>query len=236
MIKRPSSAGQPFEIHYAKGQDRFLPHLIAHEVGHIVRLYYVPEEERSYAVGTAENRRRAVGQIAAEIVPLIRAGIPEEVLPEIFDTLYRGVVTQLTSFPADLRIEQWIHDRFAGLRQIQRRSLLVEVHRSIPLFRPEVVALTPPTIYRATMAMNAAQAYHVAELYSLPDLTLPFNVNGLGPIGARLARMVFDAADEGHRSDMAATDAWAQDVNLAGWMQWQSASSERCLGLELETS
>jgi hypothetical protein len=107
------------------------------------------------------------------MIARLGTGLPADAYAELFEQWYRQVCTQLVGFPADLRIEQWIHDRFSGLRQIQRQSLIQEVHRSFPGFAPEVLALTPPTIFRATMAMNAAQAYHVAELYGLPELMEP---------------------------------------------------------------
>jgi len=95
--------------------------------------------------------------------------------------------------------------------------------------------IDPLQIFRATMAMNAAQAYHVAELYALPELMLPFDVNEYAVVGTHLAHMVFDGPDQGHRSDMAGTNAWAAEVNLVGWIGWQSPATARCLGVELGT-
>src|SRR6266545_2994710 len=59
MLKRPRRPNLPYEIHYARGQERYLPHLIAHEVGHLVRLYEVPEDERLMPALTIDARRRA---------------------------------------------------------------------------------------------------------------------------------------------------------------------------------
>src|SRR6266545_3677380 len=64
QLVRTLKRKQPYEIHFARGQERLLDHLVTHEVGHIVRLHQVPEEERSFAVATAENRRMAAHQIA----------------------------------------------------------------------------------------------------------------------------------------------------------------------------
>jgi hypothetical protein len=151
--------------------------------------------------------------------------VPQDLLMGFFDIWYQGVCTQLASFPADLRIEQWIHDGYPGIREVQRRSLIQEVHRSFPGFAPEVIALTPPTIFRATMAMNAAQAYHVAELYTMPELMRPFEVHEFAAMGSLLADLVFKVPDEGHRSDMAATNAWANDLSVAGWLSWATPGS-----------
>jgi hypothetical protein len=232
---RPLQHKRPYEIQFARGEERVLEHLVAHEVGHIARLHEVPEDERLFAVATAQNRRRAAEQIAPELITRLGRSVPQNLLLGLFDVWFQGICTQLASFPADLRIEQWIHDRFPGIRDTQRRSLVHEVHRSFPGFAPEVVAITPPTIFRATMAMNAAQAYQVAELYASPELLAPFEVHEFAAQGNLLAEMVLRAPDEGHRSDMAATNAWAEWLNLVGWVGWQKPSDGRCLGVEVET-
>jgi hypothetical protein len=105
--------------------------------------------------------------------------------------------------------------------------LLQEVSRGLPSLRPQVEALTPPTIYRATMAMNAAQAHHVAELYSLPRLTKPFERNGFGSAGRELASVVLDRQDDGHRSDMRAVNQWASRLGLSGWFEWRLMDASR---------
>lgn len=232
MLVRPLNPRKPYQIQLARGQERFLDHIATHEVGHLVRLYQVPEEERLMPVSTAANRRRAIHQIVDEIIPLQRRGIPESALPTLFDGWYKGVCSQLASFPADLHIEAWIHREFPGLRPVQRRSLFLEVQRGFPAFAPEVAALTPPTMYRATMAMNAAQALHVAELYRAPDLALPYHNAGFAEVGLRLAEIALQPPDEGHRSDMVAVARWADKLRLEGWISWQPPG-ERCLGIEV---
>jgi hypothetical protein len=219
---RPLQAKRPYEIEFARGQERVLDHLVAHEVGHIERLHRVPEEERLFAVATAQNRRRAAEQIAPEILARLGRSVPDELLMGFFEIWYQGVCTQLASFPADLRIEQWVHDSYPGIRELQRRSLIQEVHRSFPGFAPEVIALTPPTIFRATMD-------------GMPELVAPFEAHEFAAMGSYLSERVFGAADEGHRSDMAATNDWAQAVTLAGWITWQQPAASGSIGTEINT-
>jgi hypothetical protein len=170
---------------------------------------------------TYASRRRTAEQLAPELFHLMYQGLPIEALPKLFDTWLEGVCGQLASFPADLRIEAWIHSRFPGLRAVQRRSLLVEVHRAMPSFLPAAIAFTPPTVYRATMAMNAAQAFHVAELFGAPALMAPFERHQFADQGRRLARAVLDLEDEGHRSDVSAVTAWAHELGLSDWYEWR---------------
>src|SRR4051812_21573390 len=76
MLVRPLIAGRPYEIRVGRGQERFLDHLVAHEVGHLVRLHRVPEEARLLPVGNAETRRIAVEQLSPYLVRLLELNVP----------------------------------------------------------------------------------------------------------------------------------------------------------------
>lgn len=85
--------------------------LIVHEVGHIVQVQQVPEDERLAPALTREGRLQVAAQIGEELLPIIALGLSQEALLQIFNTWLDGTCTQLANFPADLRIEQWIHGR-----------------------------------------------------------------------------------------------------------------------------
>lgn len=220
MLVRPRLASGPYEIHVASGQQRVLEHLIAHEVGHIVRLHSVPEEQRLAPYISQEARHRAFEQVLPELARLADRGLPENALAGLFHSWFESVVVQLANFPADLRIEAWIHKHFPGLRPIQRRSLTWEVERGFPFFQPSVSLLTPPTIYRSTMAMNAAQAFHVAELHRKRELAAPYEQHGYDRLGMRLVQFALTPEDHGHQSDMQATQEWAGELGITGWFDW----------------
>jgi len=55
---RPKFPTRPYEIQYARGNERILDHLIVHEIGHIVRVQHVPEEERLMPAITQERDAR----------------------------------------------------------------------------------------------------------------------------------------------------------------------------------
>jgi hypothetical protein len=221
MLRRPISLRRPYEIHFVKGEEPVLEHLVAHEIGHLVRLYQVPEAERLMPAVTPGSRLRAIEQLAPELLSLLDNGLRHEALVKLFDVWHQGVCQQLASFPADLRIEAWIHSTFPGLRSVQRKSLIAEVQRGLPSLLPEVAAFTPPTIYQATMAMNAAQACHVADLFATPGLAAPFERHGFGRQGRNLLGLVLDAEDKGHDSDRQAVNDWAGELRLTGWFDWR---------------
>ncbi|GEM_PF-6774263 len=52
----------------------------------------------------------------------------------------------------------------------------------------------------------------MGNLYKRPDLLQPFQIKGLLDASKRLAGLVFDTPDEGHKSDMEAVENWAKEL------------------------
>ena len=222
VLRPPEAPNKPWELIYLRGQERFMEHIIANEIGKIVRLYQVPPEERLQMAATPDNAIHALDQLMPELMDMLfKIDLPMTELHEMFNMWHQNLCTQLASYPSDLRIEQWMYSNYPGLRVVQERSLLHQVQRSFPLFEPGHRLLTPPIIFRANMSMNAAQAWQVANLYKRPDILLPFREHGFIDAGRHLARLVFDAPDEGHRSDIEAVKRWAKVLNLEGWFEWE---------------
>lgn len=221
-LVRPQSPDQPYAIQYARGQEPALEQIIVHEVGHLTRLYAVPKEERLSPVMTPQHRRRALHQLMPELAGLMARGASPATIAELFDRWVEELVTQLANYPADLRIERWGSAQFPALRPVQERALTAEVQRGFPLLTPRAQVGTPPTVYQAKMGMNAAEAYNAAELLGRPNLFAPYRRRGFEEIASQLNRLVFEAADEGHRSDMRASEVWAQVLGVPGWFGWEA--------------
>src|SRR5579883_1164114 len=88
MLVRPKPHQPTYEIRYAHGQERVLQHLIAHKVGHLVRLAQVPEAERLTAAVTPTTRLQAARQAEPELVSLLQRGVPPATVAELFTTLH----------------------------------------------------------------------------------------------------------------------------------------------------
>src|SRR5438477_8965790 len=84
-LVRPDRPSRPYEIRLRREQARFAEHLILHEIGHIVRLHQVPARERLVATMSPEARVHAAEQLVPEFPALLARGIPEAVLPELFE-------------------------------------------------------------------------------------------------------------------------------------------------------
>jgi hypothetical protein len=101
-------------IYFNPKHDQAINHLIAHECGHALRMWGVPEEERLIPKCSEENRDAALPQILEDI-PKPAQSLPIEKLAQLINVQYQGVVQQLISAPHDIMLEYWLYDDFPDL-------------------------------------------------------------------------------------------------------------------------
>lgn len=154
-------------LRYNPRYERHLSYLVAHECGHLLRLWSVPPGERLVpAVGRTE-RTIAYGQLLEELPGPVRS-LPEGAVAKLLRMWHDGIVRQVTSFPADIRIEAWLYDCYPRMRGVQVAALVEQLTENEKVLRPEVAALTPRTVYRASILINCAFAQSLALLLDEP--------------------------------------------------------------------
>src|SRR4030042_4354810 len=79
-------------------------HLIAHECGHILRMYAVPEEKRLIPASDQETKTIAFNEMEDDIKQM-STHIPIERLAQILNLWFTGTIRQVTNFPPDIMIE-----------------------------------------------------------------------------------------------------------------------------------
>jgi hypothetical protein len=184
VLRRPTASHRLYEVLYRRGEERILGHLLARELGHIVRLHRVPEAERLAPYISHETRARTAVQIQDELIPLLGLGLSPETVGAMMIDLHEALIEQPANGPGDLRIERRIRDRYPGLRKMQEVSLTRKVDRGYEAFHSLVRQTVPASIYWPTLAMNAAQAWHVTQLYGRPEQLQP---SAAGSDGSRPA-------------------------------------------------
>jgi len=207
-------------ILYRRGVED-MDHLVAHECGHIVRLWTVPPERRMLPMGTMDAKVAAIHQLGDELTRLANEqGIKPEHLSKLFDMLYPGTIRQVTNFPIDIRIERWLFEDYPDLRDTQRRSLLAELEENRQVLAPGIASTTPRTILQASNAINCAFAIAVSRLYKDVSLAASYSSTAYWQTGHELLDLVQHHPDHAD-GDRALVDDWAEKLSVDTWYTWR---------------
>lgn len=201
-------------------ESRFLDHLVAHEIGHILRFHRAQPEERVIPVLTAERRRRAVRQLLPEIQTLIRRGLPEQAIAEVYSIWLSGTIAQLSDTPADIRIERGIWRESPALRRQQEASLRHQIRTLHLVARPQVEAVTPRSVWVASNAMNYALLKAVGGLLGDESVIRPYT-GEIRRLGDELYEMVESSAEDGLVDDRRLSGLWAERLGFGEWFEWR---------------
>src|SRR3972149_8450484 len=136
-------------IYYRDDNAGILDHLIAHECGHINRIFGVPPEDRKMVSSRYENKRLALDQIADELLRLSKV-IPIEKINKVSDMWFHAMIKQVTNIPVDMRIEKWLFDNYPELRKSQEVSIDRQMKECAAALSKRIQDLTPKRIYDAS--------------------------------------------------------------------------------------
>ena len=152
---------------YRKKSEAITPHLIAHELEHII----LEQEARGkcknlFFVTTAETREIAVRSIANHIEKLQQHGYEEQSIIKVVLDLINGLCGQIFNCPLDMIVEKNLYSKYPEMRQSQYVSLHQMYQEALsPFTSAEVKRVTPPLIFRASSTLNCVNALFLDHLY-----------------------------------------------------------------------
>jgi hypothetical protein len=205
-------------IYYRDENNGILDHLIAHECGHIYRLWGVPPEDRKMVSSRYENKRLAMDQIAYELLKLSKI-IPVEKLNKVSDMWFSAMITQVTNIPVDMRIEKWIFDDYPELRKSQEVSIDRQMKEGAAVLSKRIQDLTPKKIYDASNHTNCSFAIAMEKLLR-KKYTAPYRNTPFIDLGIELADLVIKSDDKGFNQDIQIIEQWTVMLGLKGWYEW----------------
>jgi len=133
-------------VRYRMRSEAMTPHLVAHEMEHIVLEQEARQINRNrFFATTAKTRECAVHAIADQITKLQRQGYAEDRISDIMLKLIQGLTAQVFNLPLDMLIERNIYNKYPDLRHSQFASLYQMHTEGLHTFiNPEIKQLTPP--------------------------------------------------------------------------------------------
>jgi hypothetical protein len=162
----------------------------------------------------AETRAVAVKELGNELSQL-----PEAMRNQMLDVWLGGLITQVTSLPACVRIERWIHREYPPLRSEQRLYLDEDVQRTLQGLSKKVERVTPKTLFRISNSITYAYLRGI-ELVTGKDLRKHFSGRpSIITTGIQLYETLGEA-DMGYAGDIRVTNEWVKILNVSEWFTW----------------
>jgi hypothetical protein len=206
-------------IFYKKQHDEIINHLVAHECGHIFRIFKSPEEKRVIPYHDDAIKGPALGQIETEIIELSHV-LPIDRLAKIVNLWYEGTIRQVTNYPPDIMIEKWLFDDYPALRPFQRKSIEKQLSESLAGLSDSVRRITPKTILYASNIMNYV-FFRLLGLHFGTNFIRPYNNTPYVNRGKELTGITEKEHVNTFEGDVQMANRWAQFLGLADWYKWR---------------
>jgi hypothetical protein len=180
-------------------------------------MWAVPFEEQKDFRPDDEKRRYLVSKVGK--LKSYKGQSPE-LVNEVANRLFTGVLLQLRSFPGELRANKTLRQEFPAIDTQQRAGVISTLRENSQSLDPKIKAMTPTDIYDANNTMNAACAAFWSREWSDSSITLPYEASGFLPKGLRLLSVLDNTPDQGGKEDASLIDAWADIFSMRGWYNW----------------
>ncbi|MCX5977801.1 MAG: hypothetical protein NTV33_13540 [Coprothermobacterota bacterium] len=205
-------------IYFNPKHDQTINHLVAHECGHALRMWGVPEEQRLIPKSSEENHKTALLQIVEDIPELAQSSPPEK-LVDLINTQYQGLVQQLLSKPPDIMIEYWLYDDFPDLRPYQQISLQRQRINAVRGLDSEISKIATAKIISASNTMSYCY-FRLVGLHIGQNLVSPYSGSVYVNRGKELAEITAREYRNDYSGDIAMINRWAAFFELQEWFSW----------------
>jgi hypothetical protein len=206
-------------MYYKPEHTGIINHLIAHECGHILRIYGIEPEGRLVSFTNDQLKLKALKDIESEIQKLSKM-LPFKELVQIANIWYTGIIRQLTGYPSDIMIEKWIHDEYPDLRPYQSKCLKKQYDEAVQALSNRVERMTPYMILWASNGMNYA-FFHMLEAHFKDNYHLErYDRSAYANIGKELILLRQEQEDT-YEGDIHTVNEWAKALKCSHWFAWQ---------------
>jgi hypothetical protein len=206
-------------ILYRENHDEEIHYLVAHQCGHVLRLFGADAGQRFIPVANRKTMMSYLFEMDDELHRLSSVFGPEKVR-KLIRLWYEGVVFQVTRMPPDIMIDKWLYDEYPELRPIQLRSLKRQRRAAIMGLSDDMRKITPSKVYYASNVMNYAY-FKILEDHFRLDFVAPYHGTVYLFDGGSLVRLTERDYANNHQGDRVMIDQWAERLRLTTWFEWK---------------
>ena len=176
-------------IRHRSGSKSVVPHLIMHEMEHILLEHEARESGKNKMFAVTEDQRRfGHEQIQQDLHKLDEMGLDRSGKEEIISRWLFGLTNQLYNCPIDMVIEKRLFDKYPELRPYQFVSIAQTQSEYLKvLTEPEIQKISPRLVMRSSTAMNCAYALFADWLFgNATEYSKPYKNSNVFALGEKL--------------------------------------------------
>lgn len=218
-VKMARSSMRAHVIRFRQADPVLLAHLIAHECGHVQRMFAAPPDKRVVPVTRSVHMECAFRILASDSGAALQS-MDENQARDRLTIWHQGMVNEVVNLNVDYRIESWLYREHPSIRLNQEKSIGLQVQMSVAGLAANVKRDTPRLVYEKGNAVNYAYLRSVGIMLGrnlVRDSTDPAIVQ----LGKRLAT-VLEEPDTGFEGDVRESNRWAATVGISDWFDWQA--------------
>jgi hypothetical protein len=205
-------------IVYKTEHNDLINHLIAHECGHIKRIYETPPEKRLMVISTDDHKHKGMSIFEKDLQALSKSqGL--EIASKLANMWYSGLVRQVTNQPVDLMIEKWLYEDYPALRGLQITSLSDQNDLALQGLNKRVKEITPRFVFHAGNLMNVAYTISLSKIIRV-KLVRQWKPTEFYAEALDLAKMLDIEKGWQPENDCDMVNLWAKRMKLNDWFTW----------------
>lgn len=184
-------------------------YLVAYQLGFLVRLFSLPEDERFQIVSSNEETQRAIDYFEAG-----------QFEPKLAQWLTSNIMIQLRTFPVGMRVDSWIREQFPSMIPFQEESAKTQLLQNESALAPEIREKFPRKLVDANTSMNAAFASFWSGLLLDKRFMIPYRILGQDNVARELLD-ILDQLPEGPENDRELIRLWSDRLGFAEFFHFE---------------
>lgn len=204
-------------IYYKVIHEDILNYIIAHECGHMIRIYEEKRENRLIPYSDERIMRKAMHELENNIT----IDYPFETRQKLLPLWIHGIITQLTSMPEDIRIEKWIFDNYPELWKSQQDALNKQTDDIMTGISHKIKEVTPEFIYNGSGIINLFYLRNIKDIIQ-PAVLKAFKKTSFYERGLEIVNEAAEIMNKENTlsNSIEISNYLAKILGFEGWFEW----------------
>jgi len=203
---------------YTTDREPFINYMFAHECGHILRMFRVPEEKRLIPMWNEQMIEIARREFMDELPELVQL-LGKDKFIHVTHNWHNELIRKVTNLASDLMIERWLYDDFQDLRNEQRQAYDWWAKDAEEGLSSENLKMVPHKAWESTNTMDYV-FFKLLDKHIQSTYLTAYQGTEFAEKGNLLADLTERTYQNDYEGDIRMVNEWAKFLGLTEWFGW----------------